>query len=76
MRYHSGHDIRMGDRVSMSGRPGVVVFSIDHDEFSPGYSREDWASLASGVMLDVAGWGLVHMHGPPDLDLELISRAK
>lgn len=76
MRYPSGEDIRIGDRVRLAGREGVVVFSIDAGEFSGEFPQKDWAYLGAGVMLRIKGIGLVHMEGAPDPDLEPIGRAE
>ncbi|TKW67758.1 MAG: hypothetical protein DI616_05450 [Paracoccus denitrificans] len=78
MRYRCGAEARVGDRVMWGRRPGVVVFSIDSDEFSDAFPNSDWAYLGSGVMIDAEGVGLVHEHGPEHdgPDIELIARAK
>lgn len=39
---------------------GVVVFSINADEYSPWYPREKWSYLGHGVMVDTDWMGLIH----------------
>lgn len=78
MRYRCGAEARIGDRVIWCGRPGVVVFSIDSDEYSEAFPKSNWAYLGSGVMIDVEGVGLVLEHDPEydEPDIELVARAK
>lgn len=72
--YQSGNDVRIGDRVTLAGQPGVVVFVIDTGSYSPDFPEKEWAYLKSGFMLDVQGMGLVH-ETEADEDLELVARA-
>ena len=73
MKYPSGEDVRLGDRVRIGDWLGVVVCSIDGDEYSPEYPRDQWAYLGSGVMVLTEAAGLVH-YPEPDPELELVSR--
>jgi hypothetical protein len=58
----NGRLIRVGDRVTMgSGITGVVVFSIDTDEFSAEFPREQWQYLGRGIMVRSEQAGLVHL---------------
>lgn len=76
MRYRGGAQAHIGDKVLWCGRPGVVVFSIDNDQFSAAFPKSDWAYLGTGIMIDVEGVGLVHERGNDEPDLKLVARAK
>jgi hypothetical protein len=57
-----GQLIRLGDRVRLGGGvEGVVVFSIDTDEFSPAFPKADWEYLGRGIMVETAQAGLIHL---------------
>jgi hypothetical protein len=74
MKYRSGHESRVGDRIRVGGdSSGVVVCSIDTDEYSPEFPREQWSYLGTGVMIQFANY-LVH-YTEPDEDLEFLRRA-
>lgn len=52
MRYPDGTDIRVGDRVKIADDDyGVVVFSIDTNEYSPEYPAHEWSYLKKGIMI-------------------------
>ncbi len=72
MFYPDGREARLGDRVRLGEREGIVVFSIDTDEFSEAFPREEWADYGEGIMVDLAGVGLV-LCIEPDEDLEFVS---
>ena len=76
MTYKDGTEIHIGDWLRLAGRPGRVVFSIDTDQFSDAFPRDEWAYLGQGVMIEVEGIGLVHLTVPTDPDLELIRRSE
>jgi hypothetical protein len=55
----------MGDRIRVGGdSSGVVVCSIDTDEYSSEFPREQWSYLGTGVMIQFANYGLVHYKSP------------
>ena len=71
----NGRQIRRGDRVRIgSGITGVVVFSIDTDEFSDEFPGQQWRYLGRGVMIRSEQAGLVHLSGGDD-DIEVIDPA-
>jgi hypothetical protein len=75
MKYPSGEDVRLGDRVKFgSWSHGTVVCSIDDDQYSPEYPKSSWAYLGRGVMVLTDAAGLIH-YEEPDGDMELVSRA-
>ena len=55
-------------------RGGVVVCSIDTEEYTEKHSREQWSYLKKGVMIEFQLWGLIH-YDEPEEDLQLIERA-
>jgi hypothetical protein len=74
MKYFSGEEIRLWDRVEpWGGCYGIVVFSIDTDEYSSQYPKEHWADLARGVMVDTDLAGLIHFD-EADGDLTFVGR--
>lgn len=68
MFYPDGREARLGDRVRLGEKEGIVVFSIDTDEFSESFPREEWADY----MVDLAGIGLI-LCIEPDEDLEFVA---
>ncbi|MBP0581646.1 MULTISPECIES: hypothetical protein [Labrys] len=76
MFYRDGKQARLGDRVRIHETQGVVVLSIDTNEFTPEFKREDWSGfLEHGVMIRFEKWGLIH-YIESDEDLEFVSRAE
>jgi hypothetical protein len=70
-----GRLIRLGDRVSIgNGIDGVVVFSIDTDEFSTEFPKDKWVYLGRGIMVETERVGLVHF-GETDEDVKIILSA-
>jgi hypothetical protein len=53
MKYPDGTEAHIGDRVELwEGNVGVVVFSIDTNEFSEAYPKAQWGEfLGSGFMI-------------------------
>ena len=75
MKYPTGQDVRIWDRVrGGSNWRGIVVFSVDTDEYSPRFPKEQWAHLGRGVMLDTTDAGLVHH--PEESCFELARRGE
>ena len=76
MRYPDGQIARRGDRVHLwNGVEGTVVCSLDTDEFSDEYPREQWAYLRSGVLIQSPQTGLIH-YLEPEATFALLERAK
>jgi hypothetical protein len=76
MNYPDGQEVRVGDRVRLGDDDGgVVVCSIDRDEYSAGHPREQWSYLGAGVMIEFPKYGLIHFV-KPDADLALMSRGR
>ncbi len=75
MKYWDGQDVKLGDRVKLGeNETGVVVASIDTNEYSEHHSREQWAYLKKGVMIEFAAYGLIHYEEPEE-GLQLLKRA-
>jgi hypothetical protein len=75
MKYWDGQEVKVGDKVKYGGvEGGIVVSSMDTDEYSEEHPKEQWSYLKEGVMIEVPTMGLIHFV-EPDEDLELISRA-
>ena len=74
MFYRGGEEARAGDAVLIGGvHKSVVVASIDHGSFLPGY--EGWEYLGQGVLIDTPFGGLVHYPEPLGEVIELLQRA-
>lgn len=74
MKYLTGEEVTIWDRVqAWDGCRGIVVFSIDADQFSDRFPKADWAHLERGMMMDTESAGLVHLK-ESDEDLLLIAR--
>jgi hypothetical protein len=74
MNYENGEKVCLWDRVNLGGEDkGIVVFSVDDDQYSSRFPKEQWTYLQRGVMIDTTSGGLVHFP-EKDEDLELIAR--
>ena len=76
MNLENGDQVSLWDRVKfLEGENGIVLFSIDDDQYSPCYPKEQWTLLKHGLMLDSTFARLVHIpeSGP---DMELLHRGK
>jgi hypothetical protein len=75
MKYRDGQEARLGDRIRVGGdSTGIVVCSIDTDDYTPEFPRDQWGYLGTGVMIQFTNYGLVH-YTEPDEDLEFLGRA-
>lgn len=75
MKYWDGQEIRVGDKLKVwDGCAGIVVASMDTNEYSAEHPKEQWSYLKVGVMIDTDQVGLVY-YTEMDEDLELIERA-
>lgn len=75
MKYADGNEVKLGDEVELSdGGKGVVVFSIDTDEYSPEYPKAQWSYLKRGVMVNFEKYGAIH-YEEPEPGMKLIARA-
>ena len=76
MKYATGEDAHLWDRVTASGgQRGIVVGSMDTDEYSSQHPREQWAYLGHGIMVDSEDAGLIHYPRPDEgEELALVTR--
>jgi hypothetical protein len=74
MKYPSGEDARLNDVVSLGGETGLVVVSLDTDEYAPDRPKVDWSYLKRGVLIDFPKFGLIY-YEEAEPDLRLIERA-
>ena len=76
MKYVDGQEVIIGDRVQLGDdKGGIVVCSIDRNEYSKEHPKEKWSYLGKGVVIDFPMFGLIH-YEEPELDLKLISRGE
>ena len=77
MNYSDGTLARLGDVVRLgSETQGVVVCSIDTDEYIDAYPKDARAAyLEKGILIKFELYGLIH-YAEPDEDLEFLRRAK
>ena len=74
MRYSDGQAVRVGDKVKLGqDTGGVVVCSLDRDEFADGYLKSEWEHLKRGVLINFPQFGLIH-YEELEPDVELIER--
>jgi hypothetical protein len=74
MKYSSGQEVRLGDKVKLGDDiDGVVVCSIDTDEYSYEFPRAQWEYLARGVLVKFAKYGVIH-YEQAEPELELLAR--
>jgi hypothetical protein len=75
MKYPDGQEVRLGDRVKLGADDaGIVVASIDTNEYSSEHPATQWSYLKKGVMVEFPSYGLIH-YETPEPDLQLIARA-
>ena len=76
MKYPDGKEAKIGDKVQLwNGCYGVVICSMDTNEYSADYPKKEWQYLKSGVMIKTDKAGLIH-YIESDEDLQLIERGK
>ena len=66
-----GHLVRLGDHLTLDGNSvGMVVCSIDTNEYTDKYPKEQWNYLERGILVEFPSFGLMHYVSPePDLRL-------
>jgi len=77
MKYPDGTEARLGDRVKFSnGDLGSVVFSIDSDEYSKDFPKEEWSYLKKGIMVRTDNGALIHYEDSNVEEILLVERKK
>lgn len=62
--------MHVGDRVQIkNGDTGIIVASLDSGEFSPGYAKENWEDLKTGIVVLTDKGALVRFDEPFPQDL-------
>ena len=75
MNYPDGTKVMLHDRVRLwPGCTGTVVSSIDDEQYSAQYPKEEWEYMKKGVLIDSDQAGLIH-YVEPEPSLELIARS-
>ena len=71
MRYQNGQEARLGDKIVLSnGKTGVVVLSVDTDEYSEEFTKRNWGYLKQGILVKFEDYGLIHyLEADPDMKL-------
>jgi hypothetical protein len=74
----NGKLIRPGDRVAVNACiEGVVVFSIDTDEFTPDFPKRDWDYLGGGIMVQTDRIGLMRLvEGDEDFEVIVLGTVR
>jgi hypothetical protein len=76
VRYSDFNEAELGDEVAIDDiYKGVVVASLDTDEYSARCPREEWAYLGTGIVVDTNFGGLIHYPGNDDEHIVLVRRA-
>ena len=74
MKCPGGEEVRLGDNVSLwGGADGIVVCSLDTNEYSAAYPEAEWSYLTSGALVLSPQAGLIH-YIEPDTSLRLLAR--
>lgn len=77
MKYPDGMEARFGDRVKFSnGDHGSVVLSIDTDEYSKDFPKEEWSYLKKGIMVRTDEGALIHYEDHNFEEILLVERKK
>lgn len=65
MRYPDGTEARLGDRVRITnGDTGVIVASMDTNEFNSEYPAKNYAHLKTGILILTDKGALVRLEEP------------
>ena len=76
VKYADGQDVQLGDTVRLGqDANGVVVCSIDTDEYTDKYPKTQWGYLKTGVLVEFPKHGLIH-YEKAEPDLKLVRRVK
>jgi len=74
MNYPDGQIVHLGDKVKLwEGCVGVVVCSIDTNEFDEKFPAAEWDYLRAGVLIESSQAGLIH-YLQPESTFQLLDR--
>lgn len=75
MLYPDGQEAHIGDLIELwRGCDGIVVCSIDANEYSIEYPRKSWEHLGDGILVMSSAAGLVH-YRQPERTMKLLKRS-
>lgn len=75
MKYDSGRDVLLGDRVKFGGGEcGTVVCVFDTNQFSKDFPKKEWEYLKSGVLIKADSGEIFH-YTEHDEDFEFLKAA-
>ncbi|QMU60558.1 MAG: hypothetical protein GKR92_02140 [Gammaproteobacteria bacterium] len=76
MNYTDGKEVIVGDKVRLGDDDGgIVVCSIDRDEYKINHPKDKWKYLEKGVLIEFPKFGLIHYEESEE-DLSLIKRSE
>ncbi len=76
MKYIDGNEVMVGDKVRLGDDDGgIVVCSIDRNEYTNSHPKGKWEYLKKGVVIEFPKFGLIHYEEPEE-DLHLIKRSE
>jgi hypothetical protein len=61
LRYPTGEEFHLGDRIGADGMTGTVVCVIESGQFSEEFSEEHWPYLEHGFMFRSEDGILIHL---------------
>jgi len=71
MRYTSGLEVRLGDRIRFSnGDIAIVVLSADTEEYAAEFPKAEWLSIKRGVLVRTEAGALVELDDSLINDIE------
>ncbi|QEX22836.1 hypothetical protein FRZ61_27690 [Hypericibacter adhaerens] len=74
MKYPNGQEAHLNDVVKLwAGAEGIVVCSLDTNEFSSAFPKSEWGYLKKGILIESPQAGLIH-YIEPEATLELVRR--
>jgi hypothetical protein len=70
-----GESLTVGDKIRLwNSCYGIVVCSIDTDDYMPAYPKAEWGYLQSGILIKIDNGGLFH-YIEADEDIEIVEKA-
>ena len=61
MQYADGLEVHLGDSVRLEGGVcGIVVCSLDNNEYSAAFPKSEWSYLGKGILVHSPSLGLIH----------------
>jgi hypothetical protein len=74
MKYYSGIDVKVGDKVTLNDdEAGVVVAILDDREFLSAIYEDKWQNLDVGVIIVSSKYGVFHY---PEINEEVVFHSR